>query len=112
MYCATSFWERLNSSKRAWMYAERVWWPAASAGAVVVLFMGADCFDGAGGDPFTTPLRTDARPSSRGPGVEASLRVPLRGVAAVRGAARGICDADVPACGGLGFILPGQGPRQ
>jgi riboflavin biosynthesis pyrimidine reductase len=24
MYCATSFWERENSSKRAWMYAERV----------------------------------------------------------------------------------------
>ena len=24
MYCATSFWEREKSSKRAWMYAERV----------------------------------------------------------------------------------------
>ena len=29
-YCATSFWERENSSKRLEMYAERVWWPWAA----------------------------------------------------------------------------------
>ena len=44
MYCATSFWERENSSNRAWMYAERVWCPRASWGGRVVvvaaLFMG------------------------------------------------------------------------
>src|ERR1017187_5824434 len=26
MYWATSFWEREHSSKRAWMYLERLWW--------------------------------------------------------------------------------------
>src|SRR5665648_123995 len=25
MYCATSFWEREHSSKRVWMYSERLW---------------------------------------------------------------------------------------
>ena len=48
MYCATSFWERENSSNRAWMYAERVWWPLASwGGAGVVVaerFMGERWF--------------------------------------------------------------------
>src|SRR3954449_7084661 len=50
MYCATSFWERENSSNRAWMYAERVWCPLASWGGRVVvvaaLFMGEASFDG------------------------------------------------------------------
>src|SRR5689334_9951202 len=38
-YCATSFWERENSSKRDEMYAERVWWPRAAGGIVAVLGM-------------------------------------------------------------------------
>ena len=38
-YCATSFWERENSSKRDEMYAESVWWPRAAVGIVAVLGM-------------------------------------------------------------------------
>ncbi len=38
-YCATSFCERENSSKRDEMYAERVWWPRAAGGIVAVLGM-------------------------------------------------------------------------
>jgi hypothetical protein len=50
MYWATSFWDRENSSNRARMYDERVWWPAASIGAAgesaAVRFMGRHQFDG------------------------------------------------------------------
>ncbi len=37
MYCATSFCERENSSKRAWMYADRLWGVCAGAGGAVVV---------------------------------------------------------------------------
>src|SRR5215210_5431745 len=51
MYWATSFCERENSSKRATMYADRVWWaPGApgrsAAGVVVARFMASGTFDG------------------------------------------------------------------
>src|SRR4051794_12992771 len=65
MYCATSFWDRENSSNRAWMYAERVWCPLASWGGRVVvaaLFMGDAFFDGVPGcsSPATTMRREPA----------------------------------------------------
>src|SRR3954466_7138124 len=45
-YWATSFWERENSSKRAEMYAESVWWPRAAGGMVAVLGIADRSFDG------------------------------------------------------------------
>ena len=45
-YCATSFCERENSSKRAEMYVESVWWPRAAGGMVAVLGMARRSFDG------------------------------------------------------------------
>src|SRR3954451_11220649 len=45
-YWATSFWERENSSKRAEMYVESVWWPRAAGGMVAVLGMARRPFDG------------------------------------------------------------------
>src|SRR3954453_12600074 len=56
-YCATSFWERENSSNRDAMYAERVWCPLASWGGRVVvaaLFLGGPFLDGAPGGSFRT----------------------------------------------------------
>src|SRR3712207_967029 len=48
MYWATSFCERENSSKRAWMYSERDCGPASPGGGAVVVavcFIGAAVFD-------------------------------------------------------------------
>ena len=45
-YWATSFCERENSSKRAEMYVESVWWPRAAGGMVAVLGMARRSFDG------------------------------------------------------------------
>src|SRR5271165_2561871 len=45
MYWATSFWEREHSSKRAWMYLDRLWWS-------LVPFAG-----GAGGRSVAVPAR-------------------------------------------------------
>ena len=47
MYCATSFCERENSSKRARMYVERVWCLGAPEGGLAVLearFIGGPVF--------------------------------------------------------------------
>src|SRR5918995_2896389 len=44
-YCATSFCERENSSKRAEIYVESVWWPRAAGGMVAVLGMARRPFD-------------------------------------------------------------------
>ncbi len=45
-YWATSFCERENSSKRAEIYVESVWWPRAAGGMVAVLGMARRSFDG------------------------------------------------------------------
>src|SRR4051794_28052861 len=44
-YCATSFWERENSSNREEMYADKVWWPWAAGGMITVLGMAWRSFD-------------------------------------------------------------------
>ena len=50
MYCATSFWEREQSSKRAWMYLERLWcsevpFTGAASGVLVAVRFTAVLFD-------------------------------------------------------------------
>src|SRR5688572_30804376 len=69
MYCATSFWDRENSSNRAWMYSDRLWGPASAgsgaAGVVVAeRFIGPPSFDVAADASFTLgPSWGRSRPS-------------------------------------------------
>src|SRR3954449_3426957 len=94
MYCATSFCERENSSNRARMYAERVWWPRASCGACAV------------GDP----VRFIGRPAIR-----RRARPFLQGAAAVerRAVERDASGTgpDASGCGPAGCRC-GAGPRR
>ena len=64
-YWATSFCERENSSKRAEMYVESVWWPRAAGGMVAVLGMARRPFDGRSltSSPQCNGLRLDSTAS-------------------------------------------------
>src|SRR5579884_3788667 len=65
MYWATSFCEREHSSKRAWMYEERAWWPCGESAVAVGLddgFMGRLTFDAGRRRSFTLLTGRAGRP--------------------------------------------------